>query len=99
MFSTLNQIKKFQNLNDIFINVYPKEEQKEILSLQLPRKRGKHVNLLYVQDSCNDNTKHFAWIKDLFLLMNIQINKYGEIHKKYFCDVFNCMYLIENIFL
>ena len=44
MFSmTLNQIKKFQNLNDISINVYPKEEQKEILSLQLPWKRGKHV--------------------------------------------------------
>ena len=60
---TLNQI---ENLNDISINVYIIEKQKEILLLRLIiRKRGKHVNFLYVQDLCNDNTGHFAWIKDV----------------------------------
>ena len=47
---TLNQIKKFENLN-IFINVYGFEKQKEmtILPLRLTgMKRDKHINLLYV---------------------------------------------------
>jgi len=48
---TLSQIKRFENLNEISINVYIIEKQKEILSFLLTdRKRGKHVNLLYVQD-------------------------------------------------
>jgi len=35
--------------------------QKEILLLWFTdRKRDKHVNLLYVQHPCNDNTGHFA---------------------------------------
>jgi len=33
MFPTLNQIRKFENLNNISINVYLIEEQKEILPL------------------------------------------------------------------
>jgi len=46
----LSQIKRFESLNDIFINVYIIEKQKEILPLQFTdRKRGKHVNHLYVQ--------------------------------------------------
>jgi len=48
---TLNQIKKFENLKDIFINVYC-IEKKEILPIQLTdKKMEKHVNLLYVQDN------------------------------------------------
>ncbi|XP_011050553.1 PREDICTED: uncharacterized protein LOC105143767 [Acromyrmex echinatior] len=47
-------------------------------------KRNKHVNLLYVQDSQDDNAGHFSRIKDLPRLVSSQINKYG--HKKYFCD-------------
>ncbi|KYM77384.1 hypothetical protein ALC53_12175, partial [Atta colombica] len=51
----LNQIRKFENLNDISINTYYIEEQKEILSLWLiDRKRGKQL-ISYVQDPCNDN--------------------------------------------
>jgi len=48
---TLNKIKKFENLNDISINVYCIEKQKElsILPIQLTdTKREKYVNLLYV---------------------------------------------------
>jgi len=48
---TLTQIKKFENQNNISINVYCIEKQKElsILPIQLvDRKMDKHVNLLYV---------------------------------------------------
>ena len=39
---TLSQIKRFESLNDISINIYLKEEQKEILPLRLTdRKRDK----------------------------------------------------------
>ena len=71
---TLNQIRKFENQNNILINVYCIEEQKEkkrILPLWLTNmKRNKHVNLLYVQDLQNDYAGHFAWIKDLSCLVN-----------------------------
>jgi len=57
---TLSQIKGFESLNDISINVYYIEKQKKILPLRLTdRKRAKHVNLLYVQYPCNNNTEHF----------------------------------------
>jgi len=59
---TLSQIKRFENFSDISINIYLIEEQKEILPLRLSdRKRGKHVNLLYVSNPCNDNIGHFAF--------------------------------------
>ncbi|KYN22673.1 hypothetical protein ALC57_04921, partial [Trachymyrmex cornetzi] len=46
---TLSQIKKFEALNDISINVYAIE--KGIVPIRLTdRKRSKHVNLLYVED-------------------------------------------------
>ncbi|KAG5318548.1 YMD3 protein, partial [Pseudoatta argentina] len=55
--------KKFENLN-----VYCIENQKEIMILPLrltDTKRNKHVNLLYMQNSQDDNMRHFALIKDL----------------------------------
>ncbi|KYN15203.1 hypothetical protein ALC57_12578, partial [Trachymyrmex cornetzi] len=78
---TLSQIKKFEALNDISINVYAIE--KGIVPIRLTdRKRSKHVNLLYVK---NDSVQgHFALIKDLSRLVGSQINRKG--HKKYFCD-------------
>ncbi|KAL6420773.1 hypothetical protein ACFW04_014017 [Cataglyphis niger] len=65
---TVNQIKKFERANDISIYVYYLEE-KNIVPIRLSElKRDKHVNLLYVQDSRDDNVGHFAWIKNLFRL-------------------------------
>jgi len=81
---TLNKIKKFENLNDISINIYCIEKQKElsILPIQLTDiKREKHVNLLYVQDN---NEGHFAWIKNLSRLVSSQLSK--KKNKKFFCD-------------
>ncbi|KYN05019.1 hypothetical protein ALC62_04092, partial [Cyphomyrmex costatus] len=77
---TLCQIKKFENLNDISINVYAIEEG--IIPIRLAdQKRTKHVNLLYVED---DVAGHFVLIKDLSRLVSSQISK--KKNRKYFCD-------------
>jgi len=80
---TLTQIKKFENLNDISINVYYIEKKKElsILPIRLTEKKkmDKHVNLLYVQ---NDDVGHFAWIKNLSRLVSSQLSK--KEHKIFF---------------
>jgi len=81
----LTQIKKFENLNDISINVYCIEKQKEfsILPIWLTEKKmNKHVNLLYVQN--DDDVGHFVWIKNLSRLVSSQLSKHNG--KKYFCD-------------
>jgi len=68
---TLTQIKKFENLNDISINVYCIEKKKElsIFPIRLAdTKRDKHVNLLYVQN--DDDVGHFAWTKNLSRLVS-----------------------------
>ena len=63
----LKDIPKFENLNNISMNMYNIED-KQVLLLRLTNdKRDKHVNLLYLPDSHNGNIKHFAWIKNLFL--------------------------------
>jgi len=94
---TLNQIKKFENLNDISINVYSIEKQKElsILPIRLTdRKLDRHVNLLYVQDE--SDIGHFIWIKNLSRLISSQINRYG--HKKFFCNRYVYLLKIKKIF-
>ncbi|KYN07670.1 PREDICTED: uncharacterized protein LOC108779646 [Cyphomyrmex costatus] len=77
-------IKKFERLNAVSINVFGIEDG-NILPLRLnDDKKEKHVNMLYIQGPRNDGIGHFAWIKNLSRLVGSQINKYG--HKKFFCD-------------
>ncbi|KYN30380.1 hypothetical protein ALC56_15307 [Trachymyrmex septentrionalis] len=81
---TFKDIYKFERLNAVSINVYG-IENKQVLPLRLTSdKKDKHVNLLYMQDSHNDNIKHFAWIKNLSRLVSSQLSK--KKNKKYFCD-------------
>ena len=48
---TLSQIKKFENLNNISINIYEKQKEMTIFPLRFTdMKSDKHVNLLYVQN-------------------------------------------------
>ncbi|KYM81307.1 hypothetical protein ALC53_08254 [Atta colombica] len=57
---TLNQIIKFENQNNISVNVYSIEKQKKFFHYDSPTERGTcYVNLLYVQDPQNDNEGHF----------------------------------------
>ncbi|KYN09175.1 hypothetical protein ALC57_18714 [Trachymyrmex cornetzi] len=77
-------VQKFEQLNDISINVYG-IENKQILPLRLTSdKKEKHINLLYLQDPRDDNVGHFAWIKNLSRLVSSQLSK--KEHKKFFCD-------------
>ncbi|XP_036141075.1 uncharacterized protein LOC118645004 [Monomorium pharaonis] len=85
----LKDIKKFERLNNISVNVYEiqkdQTETYKILPLRLSNdKKEKHVNLLYVQDLREDNVGHFACIKDLSRLVISQLSK--KEHKKYICD-------------
>ena len=84
---TLNQIKKFENVNNISINVYSIEKNKELAILPIrltDQKREKHVNLLYVEDPRDANIGHFAWIKNLSRLISSQLSMHHG--RKYFCD-------------
>ncbi|XP_071653829.1 uncharacterized protein [Temnothorax longispinosus] len=93
---TLRQIKQFERLNDISVNVYIIEGQKtlNVLPIRLTDRTidKKHVNLLYMQDPRDDNVGHFAWIKHLSRLVSSQINKHG--HTKYFCD--RCLHYFSS---
>ncbi|KYN16311.1 hypothetical protein ALC57_11429, partial [Trachymyrmex cornetzi] len=81
---TLKDINKFEQLNDMTINVYG-IENKQVLSLRLTSdKKEKHVNMLYLQDPRNDSLGHFAWIKNLSRFVSSQLSK--KEHKKFFYD-------------
>ncbi|KAL6418908.1 hypothetical protein ACFW04_014170 [Cataglyphis niger] len=80
----VNQIKNFERVNDISINVYCLEE-KNIVPIRLSElKRDKYINLFYVQDPRDNNVGHFAWIKNLSRLVSSQLSKHNG--QKYICD-------------
>ncbi|XP_077270167.1 uncharacterized protein LOC143901616 [Temnothorax americanus] len=93
---TLSQIKQFERLNDISINVYTIEGQKtsNVLPIRLTDRTSvkKHVNLLYMQDPRDNNVGHFAWIKNLSRLVSSQLSK--KKNKKYFCD--RCLHYFSS---
>jgi len=67
----LNQIIKFENLNDISINVRHRETKGNSSITTHQRKRDKHVNLLYLQNPRDDNAGHFVFIKKFLPLHEI----------------------------
>ena len=91
---TLDQITKFERLNDISVNVFTIEENPNkknknhlaILPLRLTNdKRDRHANLLYVLDSPPDNNVgHFVCIKNLSRLVGSQLSAAKV--KTYICD-------------
>ncbi|XP_071652313.1 uncharacterized protein [Temnothorax longispinosus] len=85
---TLSQIKKFERLNNISVNVYTIKGKKtsNVLPIRLTDRTSvkKHVNLLYVQDPRDNNVGHFAWIKHLSRLVSSQLSKHHG--QKYICD-------------
>ncbi|KYM81444.1 hypothetical protein ALC53_08212 [Atta colombica] len=81
---TFKNISKFKWLNIVSINVYG-IENKQVLPLRLTDdKKEEHINLLYLQDSHNDNLNHFTCIKNLSRLVSSQITRKKK--KKFFCD-------------
>ncbi|XP_011054553.1 PREDICTED: uncharacterized protein LOC105146165 [Acromyrmex echinatior] len=80
----LSQIKKFETLNDISINIYTNE--KGIVPIRLAdRNRSKHVNLLYVED---DNAILCA--QESISLSQLTRKK----NRKYFCD--KCLHYFSS---
>lgn len=94
---TLNHIARFEDLNDMSVNVFTVQERTTkkrddddtmIVPLRLTKiKRDRHVNLLYMQDPRavgEDSVGHFTWIKNLSRLVSSQLSKRGS--RKYICD-------------
>ncbi|XP_076635443.1 uncharacterized protein LOC143348731 [Colletes latitarsis] len=86
---TLNQIKKFEHINNISINVYTIENKKVLPIRVTDKKMERHVNLLYL--GAND-VGHFTWIKNLSRLVCTQLSKHNG--RKYFCD--RCLHYFSS---
>ncbi|XP_053990032.1 uncharacterized protein LOC128882456 [Hylaeus volcanicus] len=87
---TLNQIKKFEQVNNISINVYTTEEKKVLPKRLATQKMERHVNFLYLEGA--NGMWHFAWIKNLSHLVSSLLNKNN--HQKYFCD--RCLHYFSS---
>lgn len=74
-------IAKFEQLNNISVNVYTIHKSKCVPNRLCKNKKDRHVNLLLIQD--RDKT-HYVWIKDLSRLISKQLT--NDTHKKFFCD-------------
>lgn len=78
---TLPSIEKFEDLNNISVNVFGYEH--EIFPLRITSKRNMtHVNLLLLK---NDETNHFCLIKNLNRLLSTLTKYRGEMHYCNYC--------------
>nr|XP_024218076.1 uncharacterized protein LOC106687159 [Halyomorpha halys] len=79
--TSINEIKKFEKVNNISINVYGLDEKEKIYPLKVCKKELKdHRDLLLVS---NGQTSHYVYIKNLERLVMNQIRKYE--HKITIC--------------
>ncbi|XP_076638294.1 uncharacterized protein LOC143350227 [Colletes latitarsis] len=87
---TLNQIKKFEYINNISINVYTIENKKVLPIRVTDKKIERHVNFLYLEGA--NDMGHFAWIKNLSRLVCTQLSKHNG--RKYFSD--RCLHYFSS---
>lgn len=85
---TFKQIPKFEQLNNISINVYILEgnEKLEVIPAYLTDNNCQiHINLLLLtQNDCNTIKCHYIWIKNLSRLLSAQLSKHNG--QLFFCD-------------
>ncbi|KYN16677.1 hypothetical protein ALC57_11066, partial [Trachymyrmex cornetzi] len=86
----------------IYQRIYQaRESGNVIVPLRLTKKKKeKHVNLLYLQDSRRNDENvigHFTWIKNLSRLIGSQFSKSTK--KKYLCDRMTCYFTDVYIIL
>ncbi|KAK5639018.1 hypothetical protein RI129_011510 [Pyrocoelia pectoralis] len=87
----LSDIKKFERLNDLAINLYCVVKRRVLPFALSENVNARTINLLVLSStlpSANNSSEkfyHFAWIKDLSALLSSQLSKRG--HKKFFCNV------------
>lgn len=82
----LTQIKRFENQNDISVNVFGYDKigkNYEIIGplYHTSEKRRIHINLLLFNEG---DVRHYCVVKDLGKLVGGQLSKRG--HRKYICD-------------
>ena len=77
-----HNIKKFENLNKISINIYFLDDGCTVKPLVLTTgELQTHIDLLLIQDSKENN--HYVWIKNFSALLNKQVTQ--KDHKMYYC--------------
>ena len=79
----LNDISKFEKLNNISVNVFVINKQGLIIPVRITENKHMHmhVNLLYLSNYGNN---HYVLIRDMSRLLAGQINK--RQNAKYICD-------------
>ena len=81
---TLNQLVKFERLNDVSVNVYTWSDG-SCAPLRLTEdKREKHANLLLVQDPKDSQHYHFTCIRSMSRLVSKQLGNHG--HQVFVCE-------------
>lgn len=80
---SLNQIKKFEQLNNLSINVYGVEKDTTVPLRISNDKKERHINLLYI-GKAEGGIGHFTWIKNLSRLVSSQLSNHN--HRNYICD-------------
>ncbi|KAK5637831.1 hypothetical protein RI129_000172 [Pyrocoelia pectoralis] len=100
----INDIKKFENLNNLKINLYCIKDKNVVpflLSNNLVSNR-EPINLLVLScnypnnHAINDTFYHFTWIKNMSALFSKQLSNHG--HKKFICN--RCLnHFSSNVYL
>ena len=62
-----SSLKRFEDSNNVSINIYYYEDQTVIPGVVTKRKMDQHVNLLLI--STNEGEYHYCWIKDMSRLL------------------------------
>ncbi|KAK4881338.1 hypothetical protein RN001_004657 [Aquatica leii] len=95
----LTDIGKFEDNNNISVNVYGLEEITEQGTRKIEvvgplyytkKKQNTHINLLLIEN--NTGSQHYCWIKNFSRLVSTQLTtRHGA---KYFCD--SCLHYFRN---
>lgn len=90
---TLNQIEKFQKLNNVLINAYSINDSYLITPIFLTKNliENRHIILFYIFKT-GGYPGHFCLFNVLSKLLSTQVNKH--IGKKCFCD--RCLHALHN---
>lgn len=84
---TIIDVKRFERLNNLYINIYGIETNQLITPLYISKRGGekKHIDLLYYEKG---GKNHYCWIKHLSRLIRKQVS--NDKRKYYFCN--SCLY-------
>ena len=83
---SIKSIDKFENQNDITVNVYAFDDKLELYPLRITKiKKSEHVNLLMISEEDN---MHYVLMKSLSPFVN----------KKHKCKTFVCSYCLHSFY-